>query len=182
MEFCRAASEAGVDGVIVPDLPPEEAGTLLALAEQYNLATVFLVSPTSPPERLSVIAAVSTGFIYCVSVTGVTGARDSLSDEISPMISQLREHTYKPFASGLAFPHGNNAQEVAQLADGAIVGSAIINVIEQHLDNEGGDSGERWGVRGRAGTRREGKIRNTRCLPTKSIYPKLTDVVASFTR
>jgi tryptophan synthase alpha chain len=135
-EFCRTASEAGVDGVIVPDLPPEEAGTLLAIAEQYKLATVFLVSPTSPPERLSAIAAVSTGFIYCVSVTGVTGARDSLSDEISPMISQLREHSYKPVCVGFGVSTRKQAQEVAKLADGAIVGSAIINVIEQHLDNE----------------------------------------------
>jgi tryptophan synthase alpha chain len=135
-EFCRTASEAGVDGVIVPDLPPEEAGTLLAIAEQYKLATVFLVSPTSPPERLSAIAAVSTGFIYCVSVTGVTGARDSLSDEISPMISQLREHSYKPVCVGFGVSTRKQAQEVSQLADGAIVGSAIVNVIEQHLDDE----------------------------------------------
>ena len=136
VEFCRAASEAGVDGVIVPDLPPEEAGTLLAIAEQYNLATVFLVSPTSPPERLRAIAAVSTGFIYCVSVTGVTGARDSLSDEISPMISQLREHTYKPICVGFGVSTRKQAQKVAQLADGVIVGSAIIDVIEKHLNND----------------------------------------------
>ena len=135
-EFCRSASEAGVDGVIVPDLPPEEAGTLLVSAEQYNLATVFLVSPTSPPERLSAIAAVSTGFIYCVSVTGVTGARASLSDEIAPMISQLREHTYKPICVGFGVSTQKQAREVAQLADGVIVGSAIIDVVEKHLDDE----------------------------------------------
>lgn len=135
-EFCRVASEAGVDGVIVPDLPPEEAGTLLASAEQYNLATVFLVSPTSPPERLRAIAAVSTGFVYCVSVTGVTGARDSVSDEISPMISRLREHTYKPICVGFGVSTQDQAQDVARIADGVIVGSAIIDVIEKNLDND----------------------------------------------
>ncbi len=135
-EFCRLASEAGVDGVIVPDLPPEEAGTLLESAEQHNLATVFLVSPTSPPERLRSIAAVSTGFVYCVSVTGVTGARESVSDEISPMISQLREHTYKPVCVGFGVSTQRQAQEVARRADGVIVGSAIIDVIEKHLGDD----------------------------------------------
>ena len=77
--FCKAAQEAGVDGLIVPDLPPEQAQPLLEIAPQYNLATIFLVAPTSPPERMKLIASVSTGFIYCVSVTGVTGARTKLS-------------------------------------------------------------------------------------------------------
>ena len=136
LEFCRAASEAGIDGVIVPDLPPEEAGTLLEIAPKYDLATIFLVSPTSPPERMSAIAEASTGFIYCVSVTGVTGARDSLSDEISPMISELREHTDKPICVGFGISTQKQAHAVAQIADGVIVASAIINVIEQHLNNE----------------------------------------------
>ena len=73
--FCKAAQDAGVDGVIVPDLPPEQAGPLLNIAPNYNLATIFLAAPTSPPERMQLIASVSTGFIYCVSVTGVTRAR-----------------------------------------------------------------------------------------------------------
>ena len=135
-EFCAVASEAGVDGVIIPDLPPEEADTLLRIAREYNLATIFLVAPTSPPERLRAIASVSTGFIYCVSVTGVTGARDSLSDEIPPMISQLREYTDKPICVGFGVSTRKQAREVVQIADGVIVGSAIINVIEEHLDDE----------------------------------------------
>ena len=71
--FCKAAQAAGVDGLIVPDLPPEQAQPLLEVAPKYNLATIFLVAPTSPPERMQLIASVSTGFIYCVSVTGRNG-------------------------------------------------------------------------------------------------------------
>ena len=135
-EFCAAASEAGVDGVIIPDLPPEEAGTLLEVAPAHNLSTVFLVAPTSPPERLRLIASVSSGFIYCVSVTGVTGARTSLSEEIQPMITELRKHTEKPICVGFGVSTATQAHSVAQLAAGVIVGSAIINVIEAHLGDE----------------------------------------------
>ena len=135
-KFCAAAREAGVDGVIIPDLPPEEAGTLLEVAPKHNLATIFLAAPTSPPERLRLIASVSTGFIYCVSVTGVTGARDSLSEEILPMVTQLRKYTDKPVCVGFGVSTKAQAHVVAQMADGVIVGSAIINAIEKHLGDE----------------------------------------------
>ncbi|MCZ6677647.1 MAG: tryptophan synthase subunit alpha [Candidatus Poribacteria bacterium] len=135
-KFCKTASEAGVDGVIIPDLPPEEADTLLQIATAHNLATIFLVAPTSPPERLRRIASVSTGFIYCVSVTGVTGARTSLSAEIQPMVTELRKYTEKPLCVGFGVSTRAQADTVAQLADGVIVGSAIVNVIEAHLNDE----------------------------------------------
>lgn len=135
-EFCEAAKDAGVDGVIVPDLPPEEAQPLLDVAPQYNLATIFLVAPTSSPERMQRIAAVSTGFIYCVSLTGVTGARATLSDEITPMITELRKHTDKPISVGFGVSTPEQAGQVAKVADGVIVGSAIINVIEENIDDE----------------------------------------------
>jgi tryptophan synthase alpha chain len=134
--FCKAAQEAGVDGVIVPDLPPEQAQTLLEVAPRYNLATIFLVAPTSPPERMQLIATVSTGFIYCVSVTGVTGARAELSDEVAPMIKELRKHTNKPISIGFGISTPEQATQVAQIADGAIVASAIINAYEAHIDDE----------------------------------------------
>ena len=134
--FCKAAQEAGVDGVIVPDLPPEQAQPLLEVAPKYNLATIFLVAPTSPPERMQLIASVSTGFIYCVSVTGVTGARATLSDEIAPMITELRKHTDKPISVGFGVSTPEQAKQVADIADGVIVGSAIINVIEENMDDE----------------------------------------------
>ena len=134
--FCKAAQAAGVDGLIVPDLPPEQAQPLLEVAPKYNLATIFLVAPTSPPERMQLIASVSTGFIYCVSVTGVTGARAMLSDEIAPMIAELRKHTDKPISVGFGVSTSEQAAQVAQVADGVIVGSAIINVVEDNMDNE----------------------------------------------
>ena len=137
-QFCAAASEAGVDGVIIPDLPPEEAGMLLEVAPKHNLATIFLVAPTSPPERLRLIASVSTGFIYCVSVTGVTGARELLSEEIRPMVTELRGYTEEPICVGFGVSTKAQAHAVAQVADGVIVGSAIINVIERYLGNEAG--------------------------------------------
>ena len=134
--FCKAAQEAGVDGLIVPDLPPEQAQQLLEVAPRYNLATIFLAAPTSPPERMQLIASVSTGFIYCVSVTGVTGARAMLSDEVAPMITELRKHTDKPISVGFGVSTPEQATQVAQIADGVIVGSAIINIAEEHLDDE----------------------------------------------
>jgi len=134
--FCKAAQEAGVDGVIVPDLPPEQAQPLLEIAPKYNLATIFLVAPTSPPERMQLIASVSTGFIYCVSVTGVTGARAMLSDEIAPMIAELRKHTDKPVSVGFGVSTPEQANQIAGIADGVVVGSAIIDVIEENMDDE----------------------------------------------
>ena len=134
--FCKAAHEVGIDGLIVPDLPPEQAQSLLEIAPEYNLATIFMVAPTSPPERMQLIASVSTGFIYCVSVTGVTGARTTLSEEVAPMIRELRKHTDKPISVGFGISTPEQATQVAQLADGAIVGSAIVNVIEENMDDE----------------------------------------------
>ena len=134
--FCKAAHEVGVDGLIVPDLPPEQAQSLLEVAPKYNLATIFLVAPTSPPERMQLIASVSTGFIYCVSVTGVTGARATLSDEVAPMIAELRKHTSKPICVGFGISTPEQAKQIAEIADGAIVASAIINVYEENIGDE----------------------------------------------
>ena len=134
--FCKAAHEVGIDGLIVPDLPPEQAQSLLEIAPNYNLATIFMVAPTSPPERMKLIASVSTGFIYCVSVTGVTGARATLSDEVTPMVTELRKHTDKPISIGFGISTPEQATRVAQIADGAIVASAIIDAYEKHIGDE----------------------------------------------
>ena len=135
-QFCKAAQEAGIDGVIVPDLPVEEAQPLLDVAPQYSLSTIFLAAPTSPPDRMKSIADASTGFIYCVSLTGVTGARTTLSDEVAPIITELRKHTPKPISVGFGVSTPEHAGQVAKVADGVIVGSAIVNVIEAHKDDE----------------------------------------------
>ncbi|MCG9128855.1 tryptophan synthase subunit alpha [Candidatus Poribacteria bacterium] len=135
-EFCKEAENAGIDGVIVPDLPPEEGKPLLDVAPEYNLSTIFLVAPTSPSNRIELIASVSTGFIYCVSLTGVTGVRATLSDEITPMITELREHTDKPVSVGFGVSTPEHAKQISKIADGVIVGSAIVNVVEENMDNK----------------------------------------------
>lgn len=134
--FCKAAQEAGVDGVIVPDLPPEEGGPLLDVAPKDNICTIFLVAPTSSSNRMELIGSVSTGFIYCVSLTGVTGVRATLSDEITPMITELREHTDKPVGVGFGVSTPEHARQVSEIADGVIVGSAIVNVVEDNMHNK----------------------------------------------
>ncbi len=135
-DFCKAATSAGVDGVIIPDLPPEEASELLQLAPKYDLSTILLVAPTSTPKRMQLIAEHSTGFIYCVSVTGVTGARDALSESIAPMLNELRQYTDKPLGVGFGVSTPEQAASVARMADAVIVGSAIIDVIEANMDDD----------------------------------------------
>jgi len=135
-DFCKTATEAGVDGVIVPDLPPEEAEELFQAASKHGLAVILLVAPTSPEERMKLISKVSTGFVYLVSVTGVTGARGTLSEFIQPMLNKLRQFTDKPLGVGFGVSTPEQAQTVAQMADAVIIGSAIINVIEANLRDE----------------------------------------------
>lgn len=135
-KFCNDATDAGVDGVIIPDLTPEEAGPLFEAAKKVKFATILLVAPTTPPERMKLIAENSTGFIYCVAVTGVTGARDRLSEFISPMVSTLRKYTDKPICVGFGVSNPEQARAVAKIADAVIVGSAIIDVMEANLEDE----------------------------------------------
>ena len=134
--FCQQAVDAGVDGVIIPDLPPEEAEPLLESVFGYDLATIFLVAPTSTSNRIVKIAELSKGFIYCVSVTGVTGVRDVISGQVSSMVSEIRSHTDKPICVGFGVSTPEQAKQVAQIADGVIVGSAIVKMIEKNLFDE----------------------------------------------
>jgi len=132
-EFCRDASAAGVDGLIIPDLPPEEGDEYAGMAREAGLATVFLAAPTSSIERLRLIASMSTGFIYCVSVTGVTGERERLSAEVESMTAKLRRVTDKPIGVGFGISKPEHVREVGRLADAAIVGSAIIRRMEEAM-------------------------------------------------
>ncbi len=118
---------AGVDGLIVPDLPPEEAGELLAAARDHDLALIFLVSPVSSDERLARVAALGSGFLYCVSLTGVTGARSELSQTLPAYVARVRAHTDLPLAIGFGLSTAAHIAQVAQLADGAVVASALID-------------------------------------------------------
>ena len=127
VQRCAADSAAaGVDGFIVPDLPPEEAGELENACRQHGLALVYLLAPNSSPERITLVAKKSQGFIYLVSLTGVTGARDSIPPGLAQFVARVRAATGAPLAVGFGIGSGEQAQAVAQLADGVIVGSALV--------------------------------------------------------
>jgi len=134
-DFCRACSEADVDGLIVPDLPPEEAGGLGEACRKHGLALVYLLAPTSPPERIRLVAERSRGFIYLVSVTGITGPRDHLPPDLTAFVSRVRAVTDKPLAVGFGISTPEQAGRVAALADGVIVGSALVRLAG---DRDGG--------------------------------------------
>jgi tryptophan synthase alpha chain len=125
--FARDAVEAGADGFIIPDLPPEEAGEFESIANSHPL--IRMLAPTTPPERMEMVARDAKGFVYLVSVTGVTGERKSLSDGLGKLISQVREHTSAPVCVGFGIGTPEQAREVGALADGVIVGSACVKLI-----------------------------------------------------
>ncbi len=129
--FLRAAAAAGVSGVIVPDLPVEEGAALARSAARAGLAAVFLASPTSPPQRLRMIARASSGFIYYVSVTGTTGVRRQLPSGLSHGVRQLKLLTTKPVCVGFGISTPSQARAVARISDGVIIGSALIDAIHR---------------------------------------------------
>lgn len=135
--FVCDAAEAGADGFIVPDLPPEEAGELASACRVYGRALVFLLAPTSPPERVQSVAAQTTGFLYLVSVSGVTGARAGLPPDLSGFVQRARAATQIPLAVGFGIATPEQARAVGSLVDGVIVGSALINAIERSADPVG---------------------------------------------
>jgi tryptophan synthase alpha chain len=128
--FVADALDAGVDGIIVPDLPPEEAQTLIDLTADTPLAMIFLTAPTSTSARLALISEVSRGFVYYVSRLGTTGVRDQLSGDLRMMLEKVRASTPKPIAVGVGVSTPEHARLVAQMAEGVVVGSAIVKLIE----------------------------------------------------
>jgi tryptophan synthase alpha chain len=122
---------AGVDALIIPDLLPEEAGELLSLATPRGLKVVFLVAPTSGPDRIRAAATAATGFLYFVSVTGVTGARKALPTEIGTQVAALRAASKVPVVIGFGVSTPEQARSLGRLADGVVVGSAIVNRIAE---------------------------------------------------
>ena len=135
-KFAAAAANAGVDGALVTDLPVEEADEYLKQMRKRNLATVFLAAPTSTDERLKRICEVSTGFIYAVSRTGVTGARKDLADDAQKLVHRLRKFTNLPVVVGFGISQPEHFAEVGKFADGAAVGTAIVHTIEQNPGKE----------------------------------------------
>jgi tryptophan synthase alpha chain len=126
------ARDAGVDGVLVTDLPPEEAEEWLAVARPADLDTIFLAAPTSPPSRLRAIAQACRGFVYAVSRTGVTGERAALSADAAPLVQALRASTCEPIALGFGISTPGQVAEAAGVADGVVVGSFLVRFLEEH--------------------------------------------------
>jgi len=136
--YVRAAKEAGVDGMLTLDLPPEEADEMLAACAKHDMKTVFIVAPTTPAGRLARIGAAATGFIYYVSREGVTGVRDQVAANIPEAVARIRQHTALPVAVGFGISTREQVRQVARAADGVVVGSALVNVIKDNLDNRAG--------------------------------------------
>jgi tryptophan synthase alpha chain len=134
--FCDAASKAGLDGALVTDLPVEEAGEYLRVMRARNLATIFLAAPTSTEQRLKRIAEASTGFVYAVSRTGVTGERDQPPQDARDLVRRLRKHTPLPIAVGFGISTPQQFAAVGEYADAGVVGSAIVHTIERNPGRE----------------------------------------------
>ncbi len=135
--FCADAASAGVAGLIVPDLPPEESEPLRSAAATHGIELIFLVTPTSPDTRIAQVAQVAQaasktggGFIYCVSLSGVTGARDQLPDTLPAFIARVRAQISLPLAIGFSVSKPAHIAQIGQIADGAVVASALINAVD----------------------------------------------------
>ncbi len=129
--FCAEAVRCGVDGVVIPDLPADEADDLIAASRPVGLDTIALLAPTSTDARIRLAAARSTGFLYCVSVTGVTGVRDRLADDVHELVGRIKRQSPLPVCVGFGVSTPDQARQVAEIADGVIVGSALVSLLEQ---------------------------------------------------
>ena len=129
-EFCSTCASSGVSGLIIPDLPPEEGSGLELITQRRGLDLIYLLAPTSTDERIRLIAEKSKGFIYLVSVTGVTGVRDRLPTDLEAFVAKVREITTQPLCVGFGISAPEQARQVAWIADGVIVGSRIIQLME----------------------------------------------------
>ncbi len=135
-KFCAAAADAGVDGALVTDLPLEEAAGYLHAMKARKLASIFLAAPTSTDERLRQIAKHSRGFVYAISRTGITGARQEVAGDAHSLVERLRKYTKLPIAVGFGVSTPEQFSEVGGFADAAVVGSAIVQRIEQNRGSE----------------------------------------------
>jgi tryptophan synthase alpha chain len=129
--FVKDAKDAGVDGVIIPDLPPDEAESFIRGSREVSLDTIFLLAPTSTPDRIKKVAKASSGFIYYVSITGITGASLRLDGSMEALISEIRKYTEKPIAVGFGVSTPQEASAVAEVSDGVIIGSAIVKKLNE---------------------------------------------------
>lgn len=136
--YVKQAKAAGVDGLLTLDLPPEEAGDLLAASRQGGLKNIFIVAPTTPPERVARITSSASGFIYYVSREGVTGTRSELAANVGEGVAGIRRHTELPVVVGFGISSRDQVRHIADVADGVVVGSAIVNCIPECLPDVAG--------------------------------------------
>ena len=129
--FCQSCTEAGISGLIIPDLPPEEGVELEAITQTHNLDLIYLLAPTSTEERIDTVAKRSRGFIYLVSLTGVTGARQTLPPELESSVKRIRQKAKQPLCIGFGVSNPEQASRITNIADGVIVGSRLIQLIEE---------------------------------------------------
>ena len=136
-KFAHDCKKTGISGVIIPDLPPEEATPLKNNLKQDNVNLIFLIAPTSPQERMRMISKESQGFIYYVSLTGVTGAREKLSGTIKSSLHKIYRFTKKPICVGFGISKPSQAREIGKYSDGIIIGSALLNIVERYKNKRG---------------------------------------------
>ncbi len=129
--FCARAAEAGADGVLLTDMIVEEAGEYLEAMREHNLAPVFLAAPTSPGARLKAIAGVSQGFVYAISRVGITGTQQKVAGDASELVARLRQFTTLPIAVGFGISNAEHVKAVGEFADAAVIGSALVALIEK---------------------------------------------------
>jgi tryptophan synthase alpha chain len=132
--FAADAAAAGVAGVILPDLPPEESESVAAALHGHGLATVFMVAPTSSEERIRLICAASSGFVYCVTLTGITGVRTDLPEGVGELLGRVRSHTELPVAAGFGIATPAHVAALRGVADAAAVGSAVVKEVDEGRD------------------------------------------------
>ena len=134
--YAEDCANAGVDAVIVPDLPTDESDELREALHANGLGLISLLAPTSPNERIALGVRMSDGFVYCVSIAGVTGARSELPKDLNSFIARVRSYTTLPIAVGFGIAEKKHVQAVGAIADIAIVGSALINVLDSANEDE----------------------------------------------
>ncbi len=134
-KFIKACADAGVDGLIVPDLPPEEARDLRRAARRFDIAIIFFTAPTSTDERIRANTKASGGFVYYVSLTGITGTQKAIARSVVKQINHIKRFTQKPVCAGFGISTPQQVKDIGSTADGVIIGSAIVKAIEQNKGN-----------------------------------------------
>jgi len=153
-KFLQASEDAGLDGIIVPDLPTEESAEFREACQIHGIHVIPLLAPTSPDSRIAEACKGAGGFIYCVSLTGVTGARQSLSSGLSDLVGRIRQHTELPVIVGFGISRYEHIQEIGQFADGAVVASALLDAIDKSPPEAVQDTARKF-VRGLRGVNGE---------------------------